>query len=140
MITILILLPIVLLFGRFILRPNEWKNEFSGLKFTDFWNWNGQIERGPYLFLGAVLFFIKHNLDRYAYYHFYHQHTWRFLDDLYLFSHIGQRLLTSTDFSFFTTILLLAIPFIYIGVGLTIKRLRAVQLRYGWPDSFLYHS
>jgi uncharacterized membrane protein YhaH (DUF805 family) len=95
---------------------------------SDLWSWEGEIERGPYLLSGTVLFFIKHNLDRYVYYSFYHQRTWRFADYLQPFGHIGQRPLSPTDVSFFTAIFLLAIPFIYAGISLTIKRLRAVKL------------
>ena len=128
MTTILILLIIIFLFSLLICRPRDLKQGFSCLKISDLWNWNGQIEGSPYFVAGLILFFIKHNLDRYVYYCFYHQNTWQVFDYIYPFSHLGQRVITQTDIRFFTTIFLIAIPFIYFGVGLTIKRLRALRL------------
>ena len=128
MTAIFISLIIIFLFSLLICRPRELKQDFSCLKISDLWNWNGEIQRSPYLVAGLILFFIKHNLDRYIYYYFYHRRNWQFFDYLYPFSHVGQRDLTQTDISFFMTIFLIAIPFIYIGVGLTLNRLRALRL------------
>ncbi len=100
----------------------------SDLKGLNLLSWNGQIERRPYLVWGLILFCFKHNLDRYVYYHFYHRYNWQLFDYLYPVSHIGQNPLTQSDIKFFTAIFLIAIPFIYIGTGLTLKRLRALGL------------
>ena len=59
MITLFLEIAIVLLVTVYIFRPQEVKHDFSCLKFSDFWNWNGQIERSPYLVAGLILFFIN---------------------------------------------------------------------------------
>ena len=97
-------------------------------KFCDLCCWKGEINRATYLMSGLVLFAIKHNLDRDIYYIFYGKIGWKLFDYLYPFMHIGQRELTQVDTHFFLTIFFVAIPFIYIGVGLTIQRLRALKL------------
>ena len=96
-------------------------------KFLGFlFSWKGEIGRSAYAFTGLALFLLKWNLDR-------------------LFSFLVQNenyptpffyLLPETDFTStadpaqeILPIFGLALPFIYIGIVLTVKRLRSL----GWP-------
>jgi uncharacterized membrane protein YhaH (DUF805 family) len=96
-------------------------------KFLGFlFSWKGEIGRSAYAFTGLALFLLKWNLDR-------------------LFSFLVQSenyptpffyLLPETDFTstadpaeVILPIFGLALPFIYIGIVLTVKRLRSL----GWP-------
>lgn len=129
MITILISLAIILIFGFIFCRPREIKRDFFCFKDSCIWSWKGGIGRGPYLILGLILFNVKHLLDKFVYHSIYAQHgVWQLFDYLYPFRHLGQRELMDIDIRFFSTLFLIAIPFIYFGVGLTIRRLRALQL------------
>jgi len=74
MVTLLILLIIILLFGLVFYRTKELKNNFSTFRISDLWNWMGEISGGPYLILGLILFYVKHNLDCYVYYSLYGTH------------------------------------------------------------------
>jgi len=91
-----------------------------------FFSWKGEIGRSAYAFTGIALFLIKWNLDR-------------------LFSILLQSedyptpffyLLPETDFTgvadpirIILPVFALALPFIYVGIVLTVKRLRSL----GWP-------
>jgi uncharacterized membrane protein YhaH (DUF805 family) len=98
---------------------------------ADLWRWDGKVDRGPYFLLGTVLLAIKANLD------------WLVADrifgrDWYLFHYVvlphqAARIdsLDIHDLVFFVAMLLLALPFIWTGVALTLRRLRAVGLPAG---------
>ena len=91
-----------------------------------FFSWKGETGRSAYAFTGIALFLIKWNLDR-------------------LFSILVQSedyptpffyLLPETDFTgiadpirIILPVFALALPFIYVGIVLTVKRLRSL----GWP-------
>lgn len=96
-------------------------------RLSDLWTLQGTITRGPYTILGLILFALKYNLDRIVASSVFHR-TWS------LFQYFAPRQsgrvdhLTGDDLRFFGTLLLLAIPFIYSGVALTLRRLRSAGL------------
>jgi hypothetical protein len=96
-------------------------------RFSDLWNLHGTVDRGPYLGFGLGLLGLKYNLDRLVA-SIYFQRPWTPLR--YLAPAQGGHIdtLASDDLRFFGALLLLAAPFIYSGVALTLRRLRAVQL------------
>ena len=82
--------------------------------------------RGPYAVIGCAFFAIKHNLDRFV-------ATFLFDRPWDVFSYLkgpsrGAESATSQA-AFYGTLLAMALPFIWTGVALTIRRLRDV----GWP-------
>jgi hypothetical protein len=84
------------------------------------------VGRGPYALIGCCFFAIKHNLDRFV-------ATFLFDRPWDVFSYLkgparGAEAATSQA-AFYATLLVLALPFIWTGVALTIRRLRDV----GWP-------
>ena len=98
---------------------------------SDLWRWEGTVDRGPYVFIGVVGFAIKHNLDRFVASLVFHR-PWGLFN--YLAPHATAGTITSLDRDdavFFATLLLLALPFIWIGVALTLRRLRAAGLPTG---------
>ena len=97
-------------------------------KFSDLWRLSGTIDRGPYALVGFVGFAIKHNLDRLlAYYVFGRPWT---LFNYWLPLRDATRItsLQTGDATFLATMVLLALPFIWIGTGMTLKRLRSASL------------
>jgi len=92
-------------------------------EFGSVWNWNGKVSRGTYALTGAIGFAIKHNLDRYIAYKFdFRWGIWSYLDPL-------SRALQASPLSvmekkFLAILLLTATPFIWIGITMTVKRLR----------------
>jgi hypothetical protein len=90
------------------------------------WDWDGEIDRLPYLGLGVGLFTIKYSLDLFVANVFFHR-PWEVWN--YIFpGGIDVLSLTLNDRIFYFTLLILALPFIWVGVVLTMRRLRAAQL------------
>ena len=92
----------------------------------DVWNWQGKVGRTRYLISGLLLLAIKHNLDRlvaalYGY-------PWRILN--YWVSDIptGITTITRREASFYALLIVIALPFIWIGTVLTLRRLRDANL------------
>lgn len=98
------------------------------LSFRELWRWEGTIGRGPYALIGLVGFALKHNLDRLLATLVFHRrwsafNYWIPLDQAVRITSLSQQ-----DSVFLASMLLLALPFIWIGVALTLRRLRAVRL------------
>ena len=97
-------------------------------RLSNLWRWSGEIDRGPYALIGVVLFAVKHNLDRLVASAVFHR-PWGVLN---YWIPPGQALritsLPKKDAEFFATLVAMALPFIWIGVVLTIQRLRSIGL------------
>ena len=96
--------------------------------FSDLWRWDGTVDRGPYALIGLLGFAIKHNIDRFV-------ATLVFNRKWGLFNywippttaaHITS--LPKADALMLATMLAVALPFIWTGVVLTLRRLRAIEL------------
>jgi uncharacterized membrane protein YhaH (DUF805 family) len=94
----------------------------------DIWSWHGRIGRRRYLITGLVLFALKHNIDRLLATMF--DYPWGPFNYLVFFSPYGNSIygLRTPDASFYALLLLVALPFIWIGVVLTLRRLRDAAL------------
>jgi uncharacterized membrane protein YhaH (DUF805 family) len=92
-----------------------------------FWRWGGKLDRGPYAVVGVLLFALKHNIDRFV-------AIWAFHRPWSLFYYISPsdaaRIteLSAEDARFYSALLGIAIPFIYVGTLMTVKRLRSARL------------
>jgi len=96
------------------------------LKFSDLWRWDGTIDRIPYLFLGVVLFALKYNIDRLVALTAF-GHSWSLFD---YFDQSGAW--ENADKKvFYQAMVALALPFIWAGVVLTLRRLRSAGLPLG---------
>ncbi len=98
------------------------KITFSGL-----WQTSGTIDRGTYAVIGLVGFALKHNIDRLVAFSFHRPwgffNYWVPMQDI---RRIGD--LHSNDAVFLETLVLASLPFIWIGVAQTMKRLRSTGL------------
>lgn len=90
---------------------------------SDLWTTQGTVDRGTYALIGSVGFAIKHNLDRIVATTLFDR-PWSFFNYL----QPGGSLAESSDQKFFATLVLMALPFIWVGVALTLRRLRATGL------------
>lgn len=96
--------------------------------FRDLWRVNGTIARGPYALVGLIGFAIKHNLDRVVATAVFQRkwglfNYWIPLDEAVRFTSLPRH-----EALFLATMVVLAIPFILIGVALTVRRLRDASL------------
>lgn len=98
------------------------------IKFTDLWSWSGTIDRGTYALVGLVGFALKHNLDRLVATYAFHR-PWG-LFNYWVPVREAARItgLRSGDTVFLGTLIVLALPFVWVGVALTTKRLRSANL------------
>jgi uncharacterized membrane protein YhaH (DUF805 family) len=96
------------------------------IQFRDLWSTEGTIDRGTYAIAGLVGFAIKYNLDRGIagfFGRFWSIYNYFVASNLPPFSLLGRR-----DISFLVTMILVALPFIWVGVALTLRRLRDANL------------
>ena len=101
------------------------------MRFRDLWTWNGTLNRATYAVIGLIGFAIKHNLDRVV-------ATVGFDRPWSLFNYwipLGKAIsittLSHADARFLLTMVALSIPFIWIGVVCTLKRIRDTGLPLG---------
>ena len=98
------------------------------ITFAELWGSSGTIDRGSYALLGLIGFTLKHNLDRLVATYAFHRpwglfNYWVPVRDVARIS-----ALHSGDARFLETMIVLALPFIWVGVALTTKRLRSANL------------
>lgn len=93
--------------------------------FRDLWRWKGTIERGPYALIGVLGFAIKHNLDRLVARLF--GKRWG-IYNYWIPPHrvVRPSSLSHAEAEFLAAMVLLALPFIWVGVALTLRRLRSI--------------
>jgi uncharacterized membrane protein YhaH (DUF805 family) len=96
------------------------------MDFLSFWKFNGKVDRKTYAIVGLVAFFLKENLDRVVAGIYFHRawnvfHYWVPLN-----SNASIRSLPEDDARFIATMVALALPFIWLGVAMTVRRLRDI--------------
>ena len=93
------------------------------LTFGSLWRLDGKVSRGTYTLVGICGLAIKHNLDRFIAYKFgYRWGVTTYFDPLERATQFS--LLSDDDKKFLATLLITALPFIWIGITMTLKRLR----------------
>ncbi len=97
------------------------------MQVSDLWRAEGKLGRGSYLIWGSSLFAIKYGIDSFIAEVIFHRH-WDFLRYLFPGQSLDFLMLSQADRAFFLTIMILAMPFIWAGVVLTIRRLRSAGL------------
>src|SRR5215217_660425 len=92
----------------------------------DVWSWRGTLGRARYLVTGVVLLAIKHNIDRVlatAY-----GHPWSIFNYWVFDRPQGIDGITPRQANFYASLVAIALPFIWIGTVLTLRRLRDADL------------
>ncbi len=104
-------------------------------KLSDLWRWDGEIARTPFLIWAVVLFAVKYNLDRLVL-------KLAFNRDWSLLSYFGrpmpwpEGLTPARNPAEFALLLTIALPFLWMGVVLCLRRLRSAGLPLGWAVFF----
>lgn len=100
-------------------------------KFSDLWRWNGALERGPYFFWGVLLAAIKYNLDRVIASVWFNERLTIF-DRETLGFYVWQSPIEETEKSYYFTLLIVSLPFLWAGTAMTLRRLRSLGWRPFW--------
>jgi hypothetical protein len=95
-------------------------------KILDLWSWHGTIGRARYFGTGLVLLALKHNVDRFLASAF--GYRWRIFNYWVFDTPKGITGLTQREITFYGVLVLIALPFIWIGTALTLRRLRDADL------------
>jgi uncharacterized membrane protein YhaH (DUF805 family) len=94
----------------------------------ELWSSSGKIDRGPYALIAVLGFAIKHNLDRLLATAAFHR-PWSVFN---YWIPLGQAIritsLSRQETVFLAGMVTLALPFIWVGVALTIRRLNSTGL------------
>ncbi|PYT42805.1 MAG: hypothetical protein DMG45_08550 [Acidobacteria bacterium] len=93
-------------------------------RFADLWRWDGKVGRAEYAAVGLIGVAIKHNLDRLIALAFFANNLnflnyWAPLGKAARLDHLSNR-----EAKFLATLLLFSVPFLWVGVAMTVKRLR----------------
>ena len=98
------------------------------IAFADLWRPTGCIDRRTYALIGFIGFAIKHNLDRFIATAVFHRH-WGLFNYLVPVSDVVSITnLPADEARFLLAMVAVALPFIWVGVALTMKRLRSAKL------------
>lgn len=98
------------------------------IHWTQLWQWQGRLGRLPYALWGVLLLALKYNMDR-AVSVFFFESSWSIFAYYAPFAELSTlQQLESSQWAFYSTLLVLALPFIAAGVGLTLQRLRSAAL------------
>lgn len=94
--------------------------------FADLWTPSGSVDRGTYVLVGVVGFALKHNLDRFTATLLFHR-PWSVFNYWEPIRNAGRiTSLHPDEAKFLATLVATALPFIWIGVTMTLKRLRSI--------------
>ena len=95
----------------------------ASVKYSDLWRWDGCVSRSAYGAAGLIGVAIKHNLDRLMASAFLgYNNSFNYWAPLGKAARLDH--LSDTEARFLATLLLVSIPFIWVGVAMTVKRLR----------------
>lgn len=97
------------------------------IKPSDLYRYDGTIDRAPYFVLGASLMAIKYLLDMSVSQFIFHR-SWSFIDYFAPALTLTSTGITMPDYRFYSTMMLISLPFVWSGAVLTIRRLRATEL------------
>lgn len=98
------------------------------MRVRDLWDWRGETGRRDYFLWGVLLGVIKYNLDRVVV-SMWLGRSWFPFEYLIAPNNLAGDLVGGLPMPLVLTLLILALPFIACGVGLTLNRLRNA----GWP-------
>ena len=103
------------------MRLDSWKWLFT---------WDGRVQRGPYFLAGTTLTIIKYAIDSLVAAHF--GESWRIWNYFFPALDVSLSELGSRQPRLYAILWAIAIPFFWIGIALTLRRLRDAGMRAGW--------
>jgi hypothetical protein len=92
---------------------------------SELWTWKGTAGRGRYALVGLIGFALKHNMDRILATSVF-EREWGLFN--YWISPVEFPSLTDSDARFLFAMGAMSLPFIWVGLSMTLKRLRSAGL------------
>ena len=91
-------------------------------RFVDLWRWDGRVDQKTYAIVGVTGFAIKHVVDHFVAAGFFHVYSF-----FNYWAPLGRGAslvrLSQGDGKFLATMLLVAMPFVWVGLAMTERRL-----------------
>ena len=87
------------------------------------------------MLVGATLFAVKHNIDRFVATLVFHR-NWSLFNYLFVEEPTAVAGVTPEAGRLYATLAVIAVPFVWVGVALTVRRLRDAGLSLGWVVLF----
>ena len=100
--------------------------------FAELWKPSGTVNRKTYLAVGAIAFALKHNLDRLIATLAFHRRWDAFNYWIPLNRAVRITALSRSDAEFLAVMVAVSLPFVWLGIAMTLKRLRSAGLPL-WP-------
>jgi uncharacterized membrane protein YhaH (DUF805 family) len=97
------------------------------IHYSDLWRSKGEIDGPAYAILGLFLFLIKSQVDRFVAYRLFHQ-AWSLWNYIVPVDVSAITTIRADLRPFYLTLVAIAIPFVYSGIVLTLRRLRAARM------------
>jgi hypothetical protein len=98
------------------------------ISFAELWNPNGTVDRKTYVLVGLVGFALKHNLDRAVATYVFHR-SWGLFNYWVPVRDVARvTQLPRNEAWFLAVMVMLALPFVWLGVAMSMKRLRSANL------------
>ncbi len=101
---------------------------------SELWTWKGTAGRGRYALVGLIGFALKHNMDRVLSTAVF-EREWGLFN--YWISPVEFPSLTDADARFLLAMAAMSLPFIWVGLAMTLKRLRSAGLP-AWGVAFFF--
>ena len=101
---------------------------------SELWTWKGTAGRGRYALVGLIGFALKHNMDRILSTTVF-EREWGLFN--YWISPVEFPSLTDADARFLLAMAAMSLPFIWVGLAMTLKRLRSAGLP-AWGVAFFF--
>jgi uncharacterized membrane protein YhaH (DUF805 family) len=97
-------------------------------RLADLWKPSGTVGRQGYIIVGFIGFAIKHNIDRLVATLLFHR-KWNLFNYWFpLNKAVRVTQLTRSEAAFLATMVAISLPFVWLGVAMTVKRLRSARL------------
>ena len=106
------------------------------IHFSDLWRFEGKVDRGTYAFVGLAGFAIKHNIDRIIATAVFGRRFTVFNYWIPPTDAVRIDTLSANDARFLATMVVISIPFVWVGVSMTLRRLRSANLPAGFVVLF----
>ena len=106
----------------------------ANMTISELWTWKGTAGRGRYALVGLIGFALKHNMDRILATSVFEREWGPFN---YWISPVEFPSLTAADARFLLAMVTMSLPFIWVGLSMTHKRLRSAGLP-AWGVAFFF--
>jgi uncharacterized membrane protein YhaH (DUF805 family) len=100
----------------------------SGFRFSDIFKFSGEVGRGTYAAVGIIGLALKHNIDRAVAALVFERSFGVFNYWVPPVDAVRLTALSRADALFLATMVCISIPFIWVGLGMTVRRLRSAGL------------